>query len=219
MGSQSILHKTTSRPATAWWRVWLLCAAGPGAWLVAAPLPPPVPVDFHHPSEAARWKPDHDVARIRSTADGMEIDISGPDPFVTGPVMELPAGVADDTRWVLELKLRSEQGGMAEVFYFPEGGHAAAGKSATARVSPGAWQDVRLALPPLGRRFRLRIDPPGTTGKAVIASMQLRPRLSVPEPAWPAQVCNSQLTKITARACSRPSKPAWRCWDQIPTPS
>src|SRR5215204_7553232 len=119
MGSQSILRKTPSRPATARWMIWLLCAAGPGAWLAAAPLPLPVPVDFHHSSVVARWKPDHDVAMIRSTAEGMEIDISGPDPFVTGPIMELQVGVADHTRWVLELKLRSDQGGMVEVFYFP----------------------------------------------------------------------------------------------------
>ena len=76
---------------------------------------------------------------------------------------------------------------MVEVFYFPEGGHAAAGRSVSARVAPGEGQTVRMALPALAGRTAFRIDPPGTGGKAVVAWLRVSPRLSVPEPKWPSQ--------------------------------
>src|SRR5205085_8013007 len=100
--------------------------------------------------------------------------ISGTDPFIAGPIVELPAVATPQTQYLLELKLKAEKGGMVEVFYFPAGGHAAAGRSVTARVAPGDWQVVRMALPTLDRRTAFRIDPPGTGGTCVIASMSLR---------------------------------------------
>src|SRR3954471_8053890 len=87
-----------------------------------------VVIDFRDKAQVARCAPEHDVSETRASAEGMEIAISGADPFIAGPMVDLPASAESDTRYLLELKLKSEQGGMVEVFYFPAGGHAAAGR-------------------------------------------------------------------------------------------
>ena len=114
------------------------------------------------------------MSAIRGSAEGMEIAISGADPFIAGPTVELPADASPQTQYLLELKLKSEQGGMVELFYFPAGGHAAAGRSVARalRRATGKWW--RMALPTLERRTAFRIDPPGTGGTRLIASMSLR---------------------------------------------
>jgi hypothetical protein len=143
----------------------------------AAPLPA---FDFRNADTVAQWEPAHDVAAVRPSPEGMEVAASGDDPFLVGPAVELPEG----TPLALELKVRSERGGEVEVFYFTD--HARAGQSVSARVAPGVWEELRLPLPPLGRRVTFRIDPPATKGGgATIASMSLRPRTVVKEPQWP----------------------------------
>src|SRR4051812_18917761 len=162
-----------------------------------AAAPPSLRIDFHDPSQVAGWHPAHNVGSIRATPDGMEIEATGPDPFITGPAFDLPAGLAPDDTLLLELRLKSEQGGFVEVFHFPAGGHATPTRSVTTRVAAGTWQDVRLPLPPLERRIGLRLDPPGAAGRTVIASMSLRPRPRLPK--WPAQVA-PQIDAATAPA-------------------
>jgi hypothetical protein len=136
--------------------------------------------DFRESETVSRWRAAHDVERMTATADGMEVVASGDDPFLVGPAVDLPVGAP----LAVEIKVRSERGGTVEVFYFAD--HAAAGKSVTARVPAGAWETVRLPLPPMGPRMTLRIDPPATKGgKATIASVALRRRMVVALPRWP----------------------------------
>lgn len=141
----------------------------------------PLPAfDFREAAAVAGWHKTHDVGEARATADGMEVVASGDDPYLVGPAVDLPEGAA----LALEMRVRSERGGAVEVFYFTD--HAAAGKSVSARVAAGVWEDLRLPLPPLGNRITFRIDPPATAGgRATIASMVLRRRVVVKEPEWP----------------------------------
>src|SRR5688500_8827745 len=130
-------------PTSIRWLVLLLCLS---AARVSAE---PTRISFRDAREVQRWRAAHDVSGIRASPEGMIISIAGSDPFIVGSPVDRPADVAPDTPCVLELKLKSEQGGMVEVFYFAEGAHAVAGKSASARVSPGDLQVVRIALPAL----------------------------------------------------------------------
>src|SRR5688572_15102955 len=146
----------------------------------AADAPAIATFDFRDAVTVDRWRAANDVGVVRATAEGMEVVASGDDPFLEGPSVELPAGEA----LALELKVRSERGGEVEVFYFTE--HARAGQSVSARVAPGMWETLRLPLPPLGKRVKFRIDPPAKKGGgATIASMAVRRRVVVKEPAWP----------------------------------
>jgi hypothetical protein len=158
----------------------------------AAPLPS---FDFRNADTVAQWKPAHDIGAVHPSPDGMVIAASGDDPFLVGPSVELPQG----TPLALEMKVRSERGGEVEVFYFAD--HARAGQSVSARVAPGVWEELRLPLPPLGKRVTFRIDPPATKGgAATIASMALRQRMVVKAPEWPSPLAPATQARGTVRS-------------------
>ena len=164
---------------------------------LADPQPPVAAFDFTRADSVAQWRAANDVASAEATADGMAVVASGNDPFLVGPAIDLPAGAP----LALEIKVRSESGGSVEVFYFTD--HAAAGKSVSARVAAGVWEELRLPLPPLGEKVRLRIDPPATKGgRATIASMALRRRLVFEEPRWPkaVQALGDEKDQLTVRS-------------------
>ncbi|MFO8015286.1 MAG: hypothetical protein R6X20_18545 [Phycisphaerae bacterium] len=140
--------------------------------------------DFIRPEVVAQWKAVSDVDRASATADGMRVAIAGPDPYLVGPPVDLPEG-AD--LW-LRLRLRSEAGGLCQVFYAPAGRPFAQGRSVRVRVPAGAWVERRVALPALGPTARFRIDPPGAGGTATIAWLRLERRTPIEPPEWPAPV-------------------------------
>jgi hypothetical protein len=108
----------------------------------------------------------------------MIISISGPDPFITGPAQDFPSQL----RLWLVLRLKSDEAGSGQFFWYRA--EASEENSVRFPVRKGEWEDVRVPLPPLGAGYQLRFDPPGTSGKCVLASLSFEPRL--PEPAAPA---------------------------------
>lgn len=138
--------------------------------------------DFTRAADAAGWRPQHDVSRVEPTAEGLRITISGPDPYVVGGRRDLPA---DRPLW-MRIRLRSEQGGMGQLFYYSDRKPTSEADSVRFPVRAGVWEDIRAPLPPLGPGTRFRIDPPGTGGTCVIASLSFQERTITPEPAWPA---------------------------------
>src|ERR1043166_5725098 len=118
--------------------------------------------DFTRANNAAEWVAAHDVAGIQGSREGMVIAINGDDPYIHGPARDYPAG---QPLW-LRLRLKSEQGGAGQVFYFERGATEENSVKFSARA--GVWEEVRLPLPPLGPRFHLRLDPPGTGGKCLV---------------------------------------------------
>jgi len=157
-----------------------LCASVSAA--VADGAAPLAAFDFTRPQAVAPWKPVSDVAEVSATADGMRITITGPDPYLIGPPVDLPE---DGGVW-LRVRLRSETGGSCQVFYAAAGKPFVEARSIRFGVGAGAWTERRLPLPPLGPKARLRIDPPGRSGTATIAWMRLERRVPVEAPAWPA---------------------------------
>ncbi len=161
--------------------------AGTGVRAARAQTPAPLAAwDFTQNANggAQGWAATHDVASpLRANGAGLVITRTGPDPYLIGPARDLPPG---QSLW-LRVRLKSDQSGMAQVFYFDKG--ATEARSIKFPVQAGAaWQNVRVPLPPLGPGFRLRLDPPGRdAGTVTLASLSLSPRvlLTGPVGAWP----------------------------------
>ncbi len=144
----------------------------------AAPLPALPRFDFHDSREAALWIGPHDLERPQFTPDGLELHLAGPDPYLHGPARDYPT----NTPLWLVVRLRSEPSGPAEFFYYHE--QARAGESVQFFVPGGRWSEHRLALPSLGPGYHLRFDPPGSTGRVVLAEIRIEPRVQFPPPRF-----------------------------------
>lgn len=142
---------------------------------------PVVEFDFTRPGSASGWTAQHDISALRATPEGLEVTITGMDPYLAGPARDYPPGQA---LW-LSLRVKSEEGGGGQVFFFQSGTAPTEPASVHFDVNAGEWTDLRVPLPPLGPRFHLRIDPPGTTGQTLLARLQAEPRVLHPAPRWP----------------------------------
>ncbi len=131
--------------------------------------------DFTNPADAVGWSPTHDISSLATTSTGLLAQISGGDPYVTGPRRDFPAGVP---LW-LRLKLLSTAGGSCQVFYFSN--VAAEAASVRFSVPAGQWAEGRVAVPALGLGYQMRIDPPGTAGTATFASLRFEARSAFPD--------------------------------------
>jgi hypothetical protein len=138
--------------------------------------------DFKNPKTADEWKPNRNVSDLKATGEGLLLKIDGLDPFITGPARDYPPGVL---LW-LRMRIKSEQGGAAQVFYYKDGPREE--HSVKAAVTAGEWEDLRLPLPALGKGYHLRIDPPGDGGKTIIARVAFEPRDILKAPNWLAPV-------------------------------
>jgi len=137
--------------------------------------------DFTKADEVARWRPVNHVGPLSATPDGMIVPITGGDPHLIGPPVDLPDG-AD--LWLL-LRLRSEAGGRGEIFYCPRGTRPSRERMVPFAVPAGRWVERRVALPALGPGARLRLDPPGASGQTVVAWIRLERRIDIQPPEWP----------------------------------
>ena len=154
-----------------------LAAAGAAAAADAA-LPG---FDFTRAADVQGWQATHDISRLAGTPEGLAIEVSGSDPYTFGPPRDFPAGVQ---LW-LRMRIKSEQPGVCQVFYCPQGTGPAEDRSVHIAVPTTDWVERRVPLPPLGPKTWFRIDPPGTGGKAVVAFMKFEPRVLFAEPKWP----------------------------------
>jgi len=126
---------------------------------------------------AAEWTSPHDAA-VRATDDGLQFQITGPDPFVHGPARDYPV---HQTGW-LEVTLRSDQVGNGQIFWYRDG--AREPDSIRFSVPTTNWTTIKVPIPELGSGFHLRFDPPGESGRCVVRSIVSSPRRLYAEPAW-----------------------------------
>ena len=175
-GRKSGSGRSPQRSCYTWLWILLLGAISTGS-LAQAPFR--VEFDFRREDSARGWVALHDLQPLRQGAEGLELHITGPDPYCAGPPLELP-GL---TPLWLEMHLWSEQGGTAQVFHFQQ--HPREEDSVRFDVPAAQWHKVRVPLPPLGRGTRLRFDPPGVRGRCVVARLALSQRTVPAVPAWP----------------------------------
>lgn len=145
----------------------------------AVGAPPVIRFDLTRADQVREWHPAHDIARLGPSAEGMAIAISGSDPYVIGPPRDLPAA---QPLW-LRLRVRSDQAGLGQIFFFRDA--PTEEDSVRFPVRAGVWEEVRLPIPSLGPGYRLRFDPPGAGGVAVLSFVELTARTALREPAWP----------------------------------
>jgi hypothetical protein len=160
---------TSRRPRPFGVLVFILALAGCAC---AQPLPV---FDFTKLADSAGWAPSHDISALTTTTTGLLVRISGGDPFTIGPQRDYPAGVP---LW-LRLKLSSDAGGSCQAFYFSNGASEAASMRFT--VPASQWTEGRVAIPALGPGYRIRVDPPGTSGTATLGSLSFEVRTDYPD--------------------------------------
>lgn len=176
------MNRRNQQQREQWLYLWPAAAVillSSGGWANGQGLPS---FDFATSPDAQGWQPTHDVMRAQATPEGLLIEIGGEDPYLHGPPRDYPAG---QPLW-LRIRLKSEQAGVGQIFYFTAQKAANELDSVRFPVRGGPWEDVRLPLPPLGKAYCLRLDPPGGTGnRVVVARITIEPRILLKEPAWP----------------------------------
>ena len=139
-----------------------------------------VEIDFRQQGEIARWIPVHHVKHLQKVSEGMEISISGDDPYIHGPALNLNA----KGPWLMKIRVRSEMSGLAQIFYFDR--NTTEENSVRFPVNKGEFQEINIPLPALPKPVRLRFDPPGTSGKVLLQKISLERRPVFEQPDWPA---------------------------------
>jgi hypothetical protein len=189
---------------TRWW-VCAVCFCASLQTFAAPALPE---FDFTKPEVAREWGGPHHISALKPGAEGLEITLAGDDPYFYGPARDYPAG---QQLWMF-IRLKSEQGGLAQLFYFNTS--ATEENSRRFNVPAKEWTDIRIALPALGPGHRLRLDPPGNAGQAVIARIRFEPRLEFqpPKAAWkkPAPGVRRVLASGNLELWANPQN-AWGC--------
>ena len=131
--------------------------------------------DFSKPADTAGWGASHDISSLSTTSTGLLAQISGADPYTVGPRRDFPT----NTPLWLRLKLISEVGGGAQVFYYSNA--PAEASSVRFAVPAGQWTEGRVPVPAFGTGYRMRIDPPGTSGRVTFASLGFEVRTAFPD--------------------------------------
>lgn len=152
-------------------RIPLVLVLG-GLWLSTAAAQEPVTL-FDFTQGTHGWVAAHAVANLHATAEGLEFDCTGEDPYLhSGPVANLPLG----SRVLLTIRMRSDADAVGEVFY---GRGFTAQNSARFTVQDdGQWHEYEVLLPAQEAGSRLRIDPASGEGRVAIAwikAISLRP--------------------------------------------
>lgn len=86
----------------------------------------------------------------------------------------------------MRIKIRSDQGGMGQLFYYTDRRLTSEPASVRFPVRAGVWEDIRAPLPSLGPGTYFRIDPPGSGGACIVQSLTFQERIITPAPQWPA---------------------------------
>jgi hypothetical protein len=132
--------------------------------------------------DANEWVADHDISKLSYSVDGLNVSISGGDPYLHGPARNYPT----NTLLWLNLRLKSDQAGACQVFYFQSG--ATEADSVRFSAPAGQWFEARVPLPALGKGYHLRIDPPGQGGNCLLGRLWFEERILLAAPAWPQPV-------------------------------
>lgn len=135
-------------------------------------------VNFKNPDIIKEWHPLNHISSFKVGNGGLEVVVDGEDPYFVGPPMNFPS---DKPLWLI-LKVKSEKGGMGQIFYFKK--NATEEDSVRFDIRPVIWQEIEVPLPKLGTNYRFRIDPPGNSGVFVIEKFTVEPRVEFTFPQW-----------------------------------
>ncbi|MFM9114839.1 MAG: hypothetical protein ACKOU6_01595, partial [Planctomycetota bacterium] len=136
--------------------------------------------NFLADDEVAKWQPAHDVGPLTGTTRGLRIDITGSDPFILGPPRDYPP----HQPLVVKLRVHCDAAGWGQLFYFTQ--QATEKNSVRFPIQRGLNQEVTVYLPPLGKNYRLRFDPPENAPQFFLERIECERRLQLTAPTWDA---------------------------------
>ncbi|MCX5644930.1 MAG: hypothetical protein NTZ17_09640 [Phycisphaerae bacterium] len=125
------------------------------------------------------WQGNQHVKNLTATAEGLAFESTGNDPWIEGPVVDLPG--EGMTRVTVRMRSNADPG--AELFY---GRTFQAGRSVRFTVNnDGRWHEYSLVIPePLGRAARFRLDPTTSEGPIVVGSIQVETLAAIQPPTF-----------------------------------
>lgn len=136
--------------------------------------------DFRRVDAAADWVPLHAI-RIRQDADrGLVLHLTGDDPYCGSGPLDF---AVDGALW-MEIEIRSDAGGLAQLFFHSPGSRFGEDRSVRFHVPRDVWSLLKVAVPSLGPTSQLRFDPPGSSGRCEIRRLRFLPRPMLQPPAW-----------------------------------
>ena len=136
--------------------------------------------DFRRPGTTPVWTPLHTLQIEQDTDRGMVLNLRGEDPYCGSGPVSLPA---EQTLW-MEIEVRSEAGGLAQLFFAAPGSGFSEEHSVRFPIPKEVWSILKVPLPSLGPTCQLRLDPPGSSGRCDIRRIRFLPRPMLRPPAW-----------------------------------
>ena len=111
------------------------------------------------------------------------VELTGDDPWVEGPAVAVPAfGKAEKLKLTLDAQCSSDGG--CQIFYAPAGQGFSAEAMVALERSPSGATTYTGMIPLLAGRMRFRIDPPGTSGRFTLRTLQALPLIPMAAPAF-----------------------------------
>lgn len=136
--------------------------------------------DFRRADTATVWTPLHAVQIQQDPERGLVLSLTGDDPYCgTGPVAFAEVGAL----W-MEIEIRSETGGLAQLFFNPPGSGFSEDHSIRFSIPKDTWTTLKVPIPSLGPTSHMRFDPPGSSGRCEIRRLRFLPRPMLQPPAW-----------------------------------
>jgi hypothetical protein len=172
-------------------------AEEPSTETTARPAEPLQTFHFLTDEEIARWQPAHDVGPLTGTTRGLQIAITGSDPFIIGPPRDYPP----DQPLIVKLRVHCDAAGWGQLFYFTQ--HATEKNSVRFPIPRGVNQDVAVYLPPLGKNYRLRFDPPENAPQFFLERIECARRLQLTAPSWDAPQPPAPLDSSLTLTCDQ----------------
>ena len=124
------------------------------------------------------WALSNPEPAARRTAEGWVLDLQAPDPGLTGPPVDCPAGQFVVVTW----RMRSSGDPLGQLYF---GADFAEERSRVFVVNnDGQWHDYRIALPPQGPGTRFRLDPCHGAAEVGLAWIRLETEAALPAEPW-----------------------------------
>ncbi len=124
------------------------------------------------------WVANGMVTNARTTTEGWVMEVKAPDPALTGPPMDWPAGQFG----LVTLRMRSDSDALGQLYYGIE--FSELKSRAFAVQNDGQWHDYRIPLPPLPPGARLRLDPSHQAGTVALAWIRVESSPEKFEEPW-----------------------------------
>ncbi len=145
------------------------------AWTEALPA-----WDFRQVDTAAVWAPLHAIQIQKDAERGLVLNLTGDDPYCGSS----PMAFAEVGALWMEIEIRSETGGLAQLFFNPPGSGFSEEHSVRFPIPKDTWSTLKVPIPPLGPTSQLRFDPPGSSGRCEIRRLRFLPRPILRPPIW-----------------------------------